>query len=725
MSKYAADAPSTAPETRRLARHRTRVTAALWTAAGCALALWPASPAPAADAGVTIQTESHATTSAAGGTARNTTSSTATSAASGPSTHVTINGRRRGAVFDGVGAADGGGAMGRLLIDYPPAQRSQVLNYLFGPGGADLQILKLEIGGDSGMVDGALPSIEHSKGQIDCESGYQWWLAEQAVARDPQLRLAALQWSVPGWVGSVWTQTDIDYVLSWLNCARSHGLHISYLGGWNEHGFRVAWYEHLRKALNAHGYGSVKIMAADTFSGSSTNPKKSVYDPARAWSVAKAAAANPAFRRALGVLAAHDTCGGPTRGYQCESTPAARRLGPPLWESELGSLHGPPAPGSVARSINNGYIQAGITGFVLWPLITAMPRGLQYSGRGMVAASEPQDGHYAVNSITWAVAQTTQFTQPGWRHVNGASGPLGNSGSYDSYVSPDRRDWSLVAENAGGAPRQRIGPRRITVHLAGGLREGTVRVWSTDLDSPRPRTWFVRRADIHPSGGTFSYMIQPGYVVSFTSTSGQAHLRYRVPAAGQMPLPYSATEDASDEAWGLATQEGAFIYRPCLGGLTGDCIEQLTDRLPVFWQPVKSPYPYAIIGSPGWASYTVSARVLFTSATGSAGLIARFSDQGADPARFDGYQFNLLGDGQWQLVRNNPSAAPVVLASGTVTGVKPGGWHTIALSVNGDHITPSVDGHAEPAIVSSAYSSGLAGIESNWATVQFTDLKIR
>ena len=643
------------------------------------------------------------------------------------SSRVTINGLRRGPVFDGLGAADGGGAMGRLLIDYPAAQRSQILDYLFGPGGADLQILKLEIGGDSGEADGALPSVEHSRGQIDCQSGYEWWLAGQAVARDPHILLAGLQWSAPGWVGSVWDSGDIGYVIDWLNCARSHGLRISYLGGWNERGFRMGWFEQLRRTLNADGYGYVRLMAADTFSDRTVAPGRRVYDPAQTWYVARVAAAHPAFRAALGVLAAHDTCGGPTRGFQCESTRAARRLGLPLWESELGAIHGPTAPADLARSVNAGFIQAGITGYVQWPMITAMPPGLLYAGHGLVDASEPQAGHYTVSPTIWAIAQTTQFTEPGWRHVNGASGYLGNSGTYTAYESPDHSDWSLVTENAGRHARQRPGPQRITVHLAGGLRDRTVRVWSTSLDSSRPSHWFVHRADVHPSRGTFSYTIQPGYAVTFTSTSGQSRLGGKVPAAAPMRLPYRATPDGSNEPWALATQEGAFVYQACLDGQAGQCIGQLTTQKPVFWAPAMTadpPPPYAITGAPGWASYTVSARVLLPTAAASAGLIGRFSHQGGNPVQFDGYQFDLHGDGRWRLARNSFDGPARVLASGRVTGIQPGTWHAIALRLSGRRITASVDGHAVGAVTSSAYGSGLAGIESSYAPVQFTGLAV-
>src|SRR6476620_5800604 len=65
-------------------------------------------------------------------------------------TTVTVDGRQSGRVFDGIGAISGGGGNSRLLIDYPEPERTQLLDYLFKPGyGADLQILKIEIGGDT------------------------------------------------------------------------------------------------------------------------------------------------------------------------------------------------------------------------------------------------------------------------------------------------------------------------------------------------------------------------------------------------------------------------------------------------------------------------------------------------------------------------------------------------------------------------------------------------
>ena len=78
-------------------------------------------------------------------------------------TTITVNGAGTGRTIDGIGAISGGGGNSRLLSDYPAAQQQQILDYLFKPGyGADLQILKVEIGGDTNSTDGSESSIEHT-----------------------------------------------------------------------------------------------------------------------------------------------------------------------------------------------------------------------------------------------------------------------------------------------------------------------------------------------------------------------------------------------------------------------------------------------------------------------------------------------------------------------------------------------------------------------------------
>ena len=87
-------------------------------------------------------------------------------------TAITINGGSGGRTLDGIGAVSGGGGNSRLLIDYPEPQRSDILDYLFKPGyGAAMQMLKVEIGGDTNSTSGAEPSHEHTRGNINCNRG--------------------------------------------------------------------------------------------------------------------------------------------------------------------------------------------------------------------------------------------------------------------------------------------------------------------------------------------------------------------------------------------------------------------------------------------------------------------------------------------------------------------------------------------------------------------------
>src|ERR1700729_210736 len=238
-------------------------------------------------------------------------------------TAITVSGTSAGRTFDGVGAISGGGGNSRLLTDYPAAQQTQILDYLFKPGyGADLQILKVEIGGDTNSTDGSESSIEHASGSINCSAGYNWWLMEQAKALNPNIKLYGLAWGAPGWIGggNFWSTDMISYLVSWLNCAKSHGLTINYLGGWNERGYNISWYEQLRSTLNADGYSGVQIVAADTD-----------------WTVANDLVSNSAFSQAVQIIGSHYPCGWMTSETSCPSSANAEATGKQLWASENGS----------------------------------------------------------------------------------------------------------------------------------------------------------------------------------------------------------------------------------------------------------------------------------------------------------------------------------------------------------------------------------------------------
>jgi len=648
---------------------------------------------------------------------------------------VIVNGARPGPVFQGIGAISGGGGNSRLLIDYPPRERAQILDYLFLPRyGASLQMLKLEIGGGGFSSDGSEPSVEAVRGRLDCGAGYEFWLARQALARNPAIKLYGLQWSAPAWVrdpsGGLWSRADVGYVLDWLRCARQNGLTISYIGGWNEHfqGTPVqrAWFVNLRAALDAAGFTRTQIVAADEIPQLDGHGRMG-YSALLAWqTVAADMVTDPAFGRAVSVLGVHDTCGLPTTGYRCMMAPGARtlaaRTGKLLWEAELGATPSTgtnpmlPGPGGLARALNGVYEQAGITGVLIWPLIDAMPPGLPHENRGLVWADRPWDGYYYVTPLTWVIAQTTQFTAPGWRYLAGANGRLPGGGSYDTFLAPGRAAWSMVAQTSTATA-----PQHVIIHITGGLPARVVHVWSTNLRGPDQ---FIRRGDITPRRGAFTALLQPGYVYTLTTTTGQSRAGGHpppVPAAGPMPVRYTAAPDGAGLANRLAPVEGSFGYEH--GVLT-----QTTAGEPVEWQyPGPSPAPYAIIGWNNWRDYTVSARVILpasgaVSPPPGAALIARFQGfRGAAVSQFRGYELKVRGNGAWQIVANGPAA--VMLASGRVA---PARTYTLSLTTRGATISAQINGVHVATVSSRAYQYGPAGLGSlGYYPVRYSSFTVR
>jgi len=634
------------------------------------------------------------------------------SAGAAGTTAIAADGTSPGRTFDGIGAISGGGGNTRLLTDYPAAQQQQILDYLFTPGyGADLQILKVEIGGDTNSTDGSESSHMHTAGTVDCSAGYEWWLMQQAKARNPQIKLYGLAWGAPGWPGggSFWSTDTVNYLVKWLGCATSHGLTIDYLGGWNERGYNVGWYEQLRTALDSAGYGSVRIVAADSD-----------------WSVAGDVAADPAFAKAVSAIGVHYPCEGGDGGSAntCPGNATATGTGKPLWASENGSQDLNSGAGALIRSITRGYVDAGFTAYVNWPLVAAIYPNLPYSTVGLVLADQPSSGAYTVGRSLWATAQVTQFTAPGWKFLDSGSGHLGGSESNGSYVtlkSTNGTDYSTVIETTTATA-----PQNVTVNVSGGLSTGTVHVWATDLASGSSSGQMVQQAALTPSGGSYSLTVQPGYVYTLTTTTGQGKGTATSPAPGNLALPYSDSFDTTtpgQQPRYLSQMQGAFEATACAGGRSGRCLTQQAPAKPIEWDGDSA--PYTIGGSLNWRNYTVASDVLLRQ-PGSAQLIARAGTQHAfGPAGINSYYLQVGDNGAWSIVRNTTGHVLTTLASGTVAALGTGSWHHLALTVNGTTLTAAVDGTTVGSATDGTYGTGMVGLgTSGYQTDQFDNLSV-
>jgi hypothetical protein len=627
-------------------------------------------------------------------------------AAQAATTTVTIDGTAPGRTFDGVGAISGGGGNSRLLIDYPEPQRSQILDYLFKPGyGASVQLLKVEIGGDTNSTSGAEPSHQHSAGDLNCGRGYEWWLLEQAKARNPNLKVIGLSWGAPGWIGNgnFWSADMTNYLVRWLDCARTaHGVTVDYLGGWNERGFDAGWYVNTRAALNAAGYGGVKLIADDS-----------------SWDPATAARSNPAFAAAVAVYGSHYICGYRSDQKTCSTTADNLASGKPLWAAENGSDDFNSGAVALARGINRGYLDAKLTAYLNWPVIAALTPNLPYPTMGVATAQQPWSGNYAVGKNAWVMAQTTQFTAPGWRYLDTGSGYLGgdrNNGSYVSLRSPAGDAWTTVAETADATAAQSF-----TAHVTGGLPITTVHVWRTKLAGGGDDLAHV--ADLAPNGGTVTLTLDPGYVYTLTTGTGGGHGTATAPAGHALALPYSDNYDGyatGTEARYLSDMQGAFEVAGCGGGRAGRCVRQMAPRLPILWAAAND--NLALVGDVGWTNYTVSTDVLLEQA-GYAQLIGRGGGQ--HPGGLDGYYLQVSDTGQWSVRRNDVHNAMTVLASGGVAALGTGRWHTLALTFSGTTLTAKIDGATVATLDDQWWTAGQAGLGSSQGeTAQFDNLQV-
>jgi Glycosyl hydrolase family 59 len=628
------------------------------------------------------------------------------SAARVPSATVTVTTRTSG-VFDGIGAIAGGGGNARLLADYAPAVRNQIYDYLFRPGyGASLQMLKLEIGAGTNSSDGAEPSVEPTAGKVNCDVGYEWQLAQAAVQRNPSIQLLALQWGAPGWVGKdIWTQADIGYVIDWLKCASQHNLHISYIGGWNEHGPGLdagrRWVLSLRAAMDANGFGNVRFIAADSFLTSASGPQLS--DMLHRF---------PAYRKIVSVLGYHDNC-----RIRCAGPASASRFAKPVWQSELGDVA--ITDGRVlANAINRSWITARTSGILVWPAVNAIPPDMPYQNRGLVLADRPWSGFYNVTPLTWVTAHTTQFAHPGWRYARNGSRLLPGGGSVVTYEHGS--DWSAVAET-GSATRS----QKLTLKITRPLKSATVHVWGSDLSH---RRYLIRLPVRH--GPTVTLTLQPGWVYSLTTTTGQ-----RLPVAkssgtqSPAPLPYTATQDSADMPSQLSPIQGSFSYDP-----SGQFFTQDMDREPVLSHIPKPTWnhPYAFVGDNSWTNYTISTEVMFTATGQSAGVIGRCfwpsdmrPEQKGAPA-LTCYQLTASADGNWQLALITPAGTVDVLASGTFAAPPTGTWTAVQLAMNGPTLTASVAGAQVAQVSDSTLTHGAAGItDSTWSPVGYRSLTVQ
>jgi len=631
-----------------------------------------------------------------------------------------------GALFEGIGAVNGGGATSVLLKDYPEPQRSQILDLVFRPKfGASVSTMLVEVPGDGNATQGSMPSHQHTREDEDHHRGYIAWVLAEAKRRNPDLLTDAAAWSAPGWIGEgrFWHQDAADYYLTWLRGLREvHGVELDALGCRNEKGADLDFLVTLRDTLDAGGFAGVRLHAFDDW-------------PADKFDFLRDLPAHPRARAALAAVGAH-VLSDKRPGMPSGRAPAVvQRLlaetGLPLWNTEDHVyLDGFDALLGIAQCLNESYLHSGATRTVLWYDVAGVYPVQPYPEQpAMLLARWPWSGHYRVREGLWGYAHYGQFTEVGWRYADTGCGLLVGNGSVVSLVSP-AGDYSVIVETSGARE-----PQHLAIRMDEGLTGGPVCVWRSTAEAQ-----FDRLEDLPVTGGQITLVAEPGAVYSLSTTRGQEKGSFDgVPSPAEFPFPYRegfagyGVDPARHGRLPRYTADiaGAFelVERPDGPGL---CLRQMAPVPTISWAPDWQ--PYTILGDAGWTDYAVAVDV-WLGAGERAGVMARVNHVGT------GYGFvpqcyllevdgagvvrlvvvrgkenkaELVGDAEQQeLIRARGAAGPggeLELARASVPEVGTGQWHRLELRCAGSELVGSVDGAEVVRVRDGLYPTGQVGL---------------
>ncbi len=279
-------------------------------------------------------------------------------------------------------------------------------------------------------------------------------------------------------------------------------------------------------------------------------------------------------------------------------------------------------------------------------------------------------------------------------------------------------------------------PTTFTFVETGGLLEGPVHVWASSFAAGSTSAdWFMRQPDITPTECSFTFTAQPNSLYSFTSTTGQAKGSTTPPASVPFPIPYSDNFKTGYAVGAMpnipkyfSTVEGAFEVENCVGGRSGQCVQQEIVTAPSQWNNVNLINPVTIMGDPGWTNYKVSVDALLQQ-SGSVDLIGRITAQLEFAGAVEGYHFSITDAGAWTLATQagndtTGTMTNTTLKSGT-TAFGTNSWHTLALDFNGGAIVASLDGTTLATVTDTTYAKGNVGLStSKWNNAQFDNFSV-
>jgi len=473
-----------------------------------------------------------------------------------------------GATFDGVGVSAAGG-VARLLFDYANPARAWILDALFLPaaqGGLSPHLLRIEIGGDAAILSGAEPAHQRFAGEPSQATarGTQVWLALQAQARNPAIKVLAVPHAWPGWLAGPGLKPASPfgaaaraaaYVADWVDAVTAAGLRVDYLGVYDNFWSATltpAYVKALRAELDSRGGAdaAVLIVCGDA-------------DAADAWACSAAAAADGDLRAAVAAFGEHAA-----PGVDVPTVAGAGRW-VTSYTSGVANLR---SAGDLAAAMGTAFATSFVTGFVSFAAVGASYNTLPGFRAGAVDAAQPWSGHWAIAPTWYVLAHSTQLSAPGMRQLKAGlgSGPLWRGGLYVTRVNEASRDFSVTITTlaAGGYAGGKEAPELVAFRLGGSLLTKAralgaagVPLWTTCLGGAGANATLFAPSVLQLDGGagdTLSLWVLPGCLYTISTLAGA---RPTAPPAGATPaVPTAFFGQRSDDFSGRAPgQPGAFF----------------------------------------------------------------------------------------------------------------------------------------------------------------------
>ena len=643
----------------------------------------------------------------------------------------------------------------RLLLDYKaenPDAYWEIMNYMFGSDGIEINHLKVEMGADINSSSGTEPSVKRTEDEkADVTRGAAYQLAADAKTINPDLTLDMLWWSEPKWISNAEDEYAARY--KWyketLDAAyETYGIKFDYVSAvQNERGADYEWIKYLSKNLKSekdcpYDYSKIKIVGGEGVCS---------------WGFADEMLYDEELMNAVDVVGSH---------YTSKSTEEAQKLaneyGKELWFSEAcppmsysKGTYKYDATGSGLNDINGlldianrvitMYPQGKMNLYEYQPVVAAYYDGACYCQKQLITANDPWNGYYYLGNGFYMSLHFSQFVKKGWAFVDSASyadGVAGGDGhaivdanySYFTAADTSTGDYSTVLTNTT--------PNDITYNFTVSNLDkasSAVNVWETrgPDDGAFDENYFKHIDTVTPAENdgiyTYSVTIKPYSLVTL-STVEVEQKEYTSPAEEDntvLSLPYSDDyEYAGYPDDYLSSRGGAPRYTTDEGGAfevvnkdgNNVLMQKITPDIKAGeWG--STPNPTTNFGDDRWFNYSAQVDVSFEPSDKKeenyTGIGVRYTLPCAGES---GYWFQLFEDGTWNLKRNKD-----VLINGKLENFDAAKSHTIKIEAFNTAVCTYVDGEKACDYVSSeesVLSAGRCALFSSYDNNCFDNLKV-